>query len=41
MFSIYPDVNTDGSVLAIESGFFEFIPEDQWNTQEPKTVTGD
>ncbi len=38
MFSIYPDVNTDGSVLAIESGFFEFIPEDQWNAQEPKTL---
>lgn len=38
MFSIYPDVNTDGSVLAIESGFFEFIPEDQWNTPAPKTL---
>ena len=38
MFSIYSDVNTDGSVLAIESGFFEFIPEDQWNTQEPQTL---
>jgi hypothetical protein len=38
MFSIYPDVNTDGSVLAIESGFFEFIPEDQWNEEHPKTL---
>ncbi|MBE9017634.1 GH3 auxin-responsive promoter family protein [Chroococcidiopsidales cyanobacterium LEGE 13417] len=38
MFSIYPDVNTDGSVLAIESGFFEFIPEDQWQIEQPKTL---
>ncbi|MBW4680000.1 MAG: GH3 auxin-responsive promoter family protein [Microcoleus vaginatus WJT46-NPBG5] len=38
MFSIYPDVNTDGSVLAIESGFFEFIPEDQWDEEHPKTL---
>ena len=38
MFSVYPDVNTDGSVLAIESGFFEFIPEDQWNEAQPKTL---
>lgn len=38
MFSIYPDVNRDGSILAIESGFFEFIPEDQWQIQHPKTL---
>ncbi|MBD2040422.1 GH3 auxin-responsive promoter family protein [Microcoleus sp. FACHB-672] len=38
MFSIYPDVNTDGSVLALESGFFEFIPEDQWDEEHPKTL---
>jgi hypothetical protein len=38
MFSIYPDVDTDGSVLAIESGFFEFIPEDSWNEEQPKTL---
>lgn len=38
MFSIYPDVNTDGSVLAVESGFFEFIPENQWEKEHPKTV---
>lgn len=37
-FSIYPDVNTDGSVLAIESGFFEFVPQDQWGTEYPKTL---
>ena len=37
-FSIYPDVNTDGSVLAIESGFFEFVPPDQWEAEHPKTL---
>jgi GH3 auxin-responsive promoter len=35
---VYPDVDTDGSVLAIESGFFEFIPEDQWEINQPSTV---
>ena len=38
MFSIYPDVNQDGSILAIESSFFEFIPEDQWEADHPKTL---
>ncbi|MFN6572197.1 GH3 auxin-responsive promoter family protein [Dendronalium sp. ChiSLP03b] len=38
MFSIYPDVNQDGSVLAIESSFFEFIPEGQWEAEHPKTL---
>ena len=38
MFSIYPDVNDDGSILAIESSFFEFIPEDQWEAEHPKTL---
>lgn len=38
MFSIYPDVNQDGSVLAIESGFFEFIPQYQWEAEHPKTL---
>jgi hypothetical protein len=37
-FSIYPDVDTDGSILAIESGFFEFVPEDQWDAEHPKTL---
>lgn len=38
MFSIYHDVNNDGSILALESGFFEFIPEDQWQVEQPKTL---
>ena len=37
-FSIYHDLNDDGSILAIESGFFEFIPEDQWEADHPKTL---
>lgn len=37
-FSVYPDLNQDGSILAIETGFFEFIPEDQWEAEHPKTL---
>ena len=37
-FGVYPDVNTEGSVLAIESGFYEFVPRSQWNTEQPKTL---
>jgi acyl-CoA synthetase (AMP-forming)/AMP-acid ligase II len=37
-FGIYPELNTDGSILAIESGFYEFVPEDQWDTDCPKTL---
>ena len=37
-FSIYPDLNTDGSVLAVETGFFEFVPMDQWEKKQPKTL---
>ncbi len=38
MFSIYHSLNNDSSILAIESGFFEFIPEDQWEIEHPKTL---
>jgi GH3 auxin-responsive promoter len=37
-FGIYHDFNNDGSILAIESGFFEFIPEEQWDEEQPKTL---
>lgn len=37
-FSIYPELNYDGSILAIETGFFEFIPKDQWEVEHPKTL---
>jgi hypothetical protein len=37
-FSIYPSLNYDGSILALESGFFEFIGQDQWESEHPKTL---
>jgi hypothetical protein len=36
--SIYHNLNDDSSVLAIETGFFEFIPQDQWEADHPKTL---
>ena len=38
MFSIYHKLNDNSSILAIESGFFEFISEDQWEMEHPKTL---
>jgi hypothetical protein len=38
MFSIYHSVNDDSSILAVESGFYEFIPQDQWEVEQPKTL---
>lgn len=37
-FGVYHDFNSDGAILAIESGFFEFIPPDQWEVDQPKTL---
>lgn len=37
-FGVYPSFDTDGSILAIESGFFEFVPQDQWHVEQPKTL---
>ncbi|MFQ3618482.1 MAG: GH3 auxin-responsive promoter family protein [Cyanobacteriota bacterium] len=37
-FGVYPSFDTDGSILAIESGFFEFVPQDQWSVEQPKTL---
>ena len=37
-FSVYPELDTDSSVLAIETGFFEFIPQEEWQAKEPKTL---
>ena len=37
-FSINHALNDDSSILAIASGFFEFIPEDQWEAEHPKTL---
>lgn len=38
VFGIYPDVDTDGTLLALEHGFYEFVPQNQWDAQQPKTV---
>ncbi|MBD2451694.1 GH3 auxin-responsive promoter family protein [Nostoc sp. FACHB-152] len=38
VFSIYHNVNDDSSILTITSGFYEFIPEDQWEVEHPKTL---
>ena len=32
------DFNTDGAILSIESNFFEFIPADQWDEDNPNTL---
>ncbi len=37
-FGIHRDFNRDGSILAIETGFFEFIPQEQWGVSQPKTL---
>jgi GH3 auxin-responsive promoter len=37
-FGVYPDFDQDGSILAIESGFYEFVPPDQWEAEHPKTL---
>ena len=38
VLGVHHNFNTDSAVLAIESGFFEFIPEDQWDVEFPKTL---
>jgi GH3 auxin-responsive promoter len=38
MFSVYHSLNDDSSILAVESGFYEFIPRDQWEMEQPKTL---
>ena len=37
-FSVIPDFNVDGGILALESGFFEFIAEEHWNEEQPPTL---
>ncbi|HEY9596649.1 MAG TPA: GH3 auxin-responsive promoter family protein [Cyanophyceae cyanobacterium] len=37
-FGVYHDFNVDSTILAIESGFFEFISPDQWEVEQPKTL---
>ncbi len=37
-FSVCPDFDHDGGILAIESGFFEFVPQHQWQEDQPQTL---
>ncbi len=37
-FGIYQEFNHDGAILSIDTGFFEFIPPDQWDVDQPKTL---
>lgn len=37
-FSVCPQFNQPGGILALESGFFEFIPADQWGEAQPQTL---
>ncbi|NES21998.1 MAG: GH3 auxin-responsive promoter family protein [Symploca sp. SIO3E6] len=37
-FGIFHNLNDEGGILAIESGFYEFIPQDQWDVEQPKTL---
>ncbi|WP_088893266.1 GH3 auxin-responsive promoter family protein [Leptolyngbya ohadii] len=37
-FAIYTEFDRDAAVLALESGFYEFIPSDQWDVAEPRTL---
>ncbi|GAB4241821.1 MAG: GH3 auxin-responsive promoter family protein [Elainellaceae cyanobacterium] len=38
VMAVHRDFNTDSAILAIENGFFEFIPEDQWEVEYPQTL---
>ncbi|NJN23428.1 MAG: GH3 auxin-responsive promoter family protein [Acaryochloridaceae cyanobacterium RL_2_7] len=37
-FGIHRDFGTDGVLLSLESGFYEFIPEADWDIEQPQTV---
>ncbi|MEA5597730.1 GH3 auxin-responsive promoter family protein [Rivularia sp. UHCC 0363] len=37
-FSVYHNFNSEAGILAVESGFFEFIPQEQWEVENPKTL---
>ncbi|MBF2073618.1 MAG: GH3 auxin-responsive promoter family protein [Synechococcales cyanobacterium C42_A2020_086] len=37
-FSVCYQLGYEGGILALESGFYEFVPEDQWTADQPKTL---
>ncbi|WP_448560792.1 GH3 auxin-responsive promoter family protein [Trichothermofontia sp.] len=38
IFGMHRAFNTDSVALAIASGFYEFIPADQWHLEQPQTL---
>ena len=38
VFGIYQDFDDDGNILTIASNFFEFIPEEEWEKEQPQTL---
>ena len=37
-FGVCYELNQEGCILAIESGFYEFVPPDQWEASQPQTL---
>lgn len=37
-FGVCYDLNQEGNILSIESGFYEFIPEEDWDKENPTTL---
>lgn len=37
-FGVCYQLNHEGCILAIESGFYEFVPADQWGVDQPQTL---
>lgn len=36
-YAVHRDFGTDGVILAVNSGFYEFVPESEWEADQPKT----
>lgn len=37
-FGVHWRFDSDGTILAVDNGFFEFVPMDQWDEPTPKTL---
>lgn len=37
-FGVSYDLNQAGTILSIDTGFYEFIPEEDWDKENPKTL---
>lgn len=37
-YGMYRDVDEDGAILALDSGFYEFVPSEAWHESPPPTV---